>query len=252
MKIIISPAKKMNIDHDSTEGFNSLTTPVFIGETQKLLKIMKSMTYSQLKQLWKCNDSIAALNYDRIVDADTSKAVTAAIFAYDGIQYKNMSPNTLDKNALEYLKNNLRILSGLYGMVSPFDAVIPYRLEMQSKLSSEDFSSLYDFWGDKIAHKLFEDTDTIINLASKEYSKIISDHIPAGKSIITCVFAENVKGKLAEKGTLCKMARGQCVRFMAENNIQKAEEIKSFNMLGYAFSEENSNDNTYTFIKGDN
>jgi len=249
MKIIISPAKKMNIDGDGISGFNEFSTPVFISEAEEILNTMKGMTYSQLKALWKCNDSIAELNFDRITHSNLSKAITPAVFAYDGIQYKNLSPNTLATDALEYIKNNLRILSGMYGVLLPFDAVIPYRLEMQAKLEVDGFSDLYKFWGRKIAEKLFENNDIVINLASKEYSKIVSDHLPEGKRIITCAFTENINGKLIEKGTLCKMARGACVRFMAENNIQNTEEIKKFNSLGYKFSEKDSNENTYTFIK---
>ena len=137
----------------------------------------------------------------------------------------------------------------MYGVLSPFDAVIPYRLEMQAKLGIDGKIDLYDFWGSKIADKLFEKDDIVINLASKEYSKVVTDHLPEGKRIITCAFTENINGKLVEKGTLCKMARGACVRFMAENNIKNTEDIKNFNSLGYKFSEENSDENTFTFIK---
>ena len=249
MKIIISPAKKMNTDGDGIFGFDDFSTPVFINEAEKVLGTMKQMTYAELKSLWKCNDSIAELNFDRITHGNLSKAITPAIFAYDGIQYKNLSPNTLETEALEYLKKHLRILSGMYGVLSPFDAVIPYRLEMQAKLGIDGKIDLYDFWGSKIADNLFEKDDIVINLASKEYSKVVTDHLPEGKRIITCAFTENINGKLVEKGTLCKMARGACVRFMAENNIKNTEDIKNFNSLGYKLSEENSDENTFTFIK---
>jgi len=104
MKIIISPAKKMNTDGDGIFGFDDFSTPVFINEAEKVLGTMKQMTYAELKSLWKCNDSIAELNFDRITHGNLSKAITPAIFAYDGIQYKNLSPNTLETESLEYLK----------------------------------------------------------------------------------------------------------------------------------------------------
>ena len=239
----------MNTDGDGIYGFDDYTMPVFINEAKEILNTLKGKTYAELKSIWKCNDAIAELNFDRVMHGNLSKATTPAVFAYDGIQYKNLSPNTLETDALHYIKKNLRILSAVYGVLTPFDAVIPYRLEMQAKLGIGNSKDLYAYWGRKIADKLFEDDDVVINLASKEYSKAVTDHLPEGKRIITCAFTENINGKLIEKGTLCKMARGACVRFMAENNIENTEDIKKFNALGYKFSDESSDENTFTFIK---
>ena len=248
MKIIISPAKKMNTDHD---GFTKSSKPYFFKEANKLFNYLKSLSIEELKKIWKCNDSIAAQNYDRLQINSMEQNTTPAIFSYDGIQYKYMSPDTMDENALNYIQENLFILSGLYGAVKPFDAVIPYRLEMQSKFQNWDYLNLYKFWGSKIAEYIYSQTDIIINAASSEYSKVISPFVPEGKKLITCLFCENIDGTLKEKGTLCKMARGAFVRFMAENNIETAEEIKKFNSMGYFYSEENSEENTITFIKGE-
>lgn len=246
MKIIISPAKKMNTDTDS---FSFIDYPIFLKRAEELLNILKTMSYEQLKNLWKCNDNIADLNYERLNKMDLRKNLTPAIIAYEGIQYQYMAPSVFTEKQLEYVQQSLRIISGFYGVLKPFDGVTPYRLEMQAKLKTDNFSNLYKFWKDDIYNEITSNDRTIINLASKEYSKCITDYIREDVDFITCLFSEFSKGKLVEKGTFCKMARGEMVRFMAENNIENPEEIKAFDRLGYKFSENHSDKNTYVFIK---
>ena len=246
MRIIISPAKKMNQDLDTLD-YNQL--PMFLEDTYKLLELMKKMTYDELKILWKCNDQIAHLNHERIKTMDLEHALTPALLAYEGIQYQYMAPAVFETQAYHYIEEHLRILSGFYGILNPFDGVTPYRLEMQAKLSVEGHKNLYAFWGEKLAKRLFEETDCIVNLASKEYSKCIEAYVTDEVKFITCVFGEMIDGKVKEKGTYAKMARGEMVRFMAEHQIEKVEEIKAFNRLGYQFEDRYSNEKVYTFIK---
>ena len=111
-----------------------------------------------------------------------------------------------------------------------------------------DFKSLYDFWGSDIYGAVHEDGETIVDLASKEYSRAVLPYCQKGE-YITCLFCEEKGGKLREKGTLCKMARGSMVRFMAENHILSPKEMKKFKRLGFSFSHELSNENKYVFIK---
>jgi UPF0246 protein DSY0297 len=246
LKILISPAKKMNIDSDGLQG---VSVPYFIEKAEFLRNILKSMSYEELKKLWKCNDKIAALNFERLKNMDSKNALTPAILSYDGIQYKYIAPNVFTYDQLNYINEHLIILSGLYGMLRPFDGVIPYRLEMQAKLSGENFKSLYDFWGSSVADVLSKETDTIINLASKEYSKVVSDNIGNNINFITCSFAQIINGKPVEKGTLCKMARGEMVRYMAENNVKDYKNIKNFNRMNFSYSDALSNESTFVFIK---
>lgn len=246
LKILISPAKKMNIDSDGLQG---VSVPYFIEKAEFLRNILKSMSYEELKKLWKCNDKIAALNFERLKNMDSKNALTPAILSYDGIQYKYIAPNVFTYDQLNYINEHLIILSGLYGMLRPFDGVIPYRLEMQAKLSGENFKSLYDFWGSSVADILSKETDTIINLASKEYSKVVSDNIGNNINFITCSFAQIINGKPVEKGTLCKMARGEMVRYMAENNVKDYKNIKNFNRMNFSYSDALSNESTFVFIK---
>lgn len=246
MRIIISPAKKMITD---TDAFIATSQSGFMDDTLKIYKELCKLSYDQLKTLWKCNDSIASLNYDRIKKMNLNRQLTPALLSYEGIQYQYMAPSIFEDGHFDYINTHLRILSGYYGMLRPFDGVTPYRLEMQAKLSVDGSKNLYDFWGSKLADHLQEETKTIINLASKEYSKCISKYLNKETRFITCEFSEIIGDKRVEKGTLCKMARGEMVRYMAEHHIQNPEDIKSFDRLNYAFSETYSSRDHFVFIK---
>ena len=248
MKIIISPAKKMNIDDDI---FEYRSKPVFFEQAEEIMNYMKNLSYDECKTIWKCSDKLAQLNYDRVVNMDLNYRLTPALFSYEGIQYQYMGARVLSRDALEYLQDNLRILSGFYGILKPLDGVVPYRLEMQSKFINYKNKDLYEYWADKIANSLFEETNLIINLASKEYSKCVEKYLKnsPGTKFITCVFGEINGDKVIEKGTLAKMARGEMVRYLAQNKICDLEGLKRFDKLEYKYSQEKSNENTYVFIK---
>lgn len=245
MRIIISPAKKMRVDTDSLP-YRDL--PQFLPKTQELYEILRSMTEEELKKLWKCNDQIAKLNIQRLQGMDLHSRLTPAVLAYEGIQYQYMAPGVFTDQAFRYVQEHLRILSGFYGILKPFDGVTPYRLEMQAKLRVGEAKDLYAYWGDSLAKTLFAETDCIVNLASKEYSVCISKYLPQNVRFITCMFGEEKGGKVIEKGTMCKMARGEMVRFLAENQITDPERIKSFYRLNYRFDPSRSDDNLFVFI----
>lgn len=246
MRIIISPAKKMNIDTDSLDWQD---LPAFLSQTETLHQKLRSMSYQELKALWKCNDQIAGQNIERLRILNLRERLTPALLAYDGIQYRYMAPGVFTDEEFSYIQTHLRILSGFYGILRPFDGVIPYRLEMQAKLSVAGTKDLYAFWGDMLAKTLFSESDVVVNLASKEYSVCISRFLTDKVRFITCMFGEVQKGKVVEKGTLCKMARGEMVRFMAENKVQDPVEIKSFSALNYRFAPDYSSDDTYVFLQ---
>ena len=246
MRIIISPAKKMNVD---TASLPWCDLPEFLPNAEEICGKLQSMSHGELKTLWSCNDKIAELNIRRLRDMDLYHCLTPAILAYEGIQYQYMAPGVFTYDELDYVREHLRILSGFYGVLRPFDGVTPYRLEMQAKLKIGEAKDLYSYWGDSIAKNLFSETDCILNLASQEYSRCVSAHLTDGVQFITCLFCERKNGKLIEKGTLCKMARGEMVRYMAEHQIEDPEKIKTFDRLGYHFAQSESNQTTYTFIK---
>ena len=247
MKIIISPAKKMNID---TDTFGHTDLPVFLSRTKELMNFMKSLSFDEAKKLWGCNDKIAKQNFERYAQMDLERALTPAIISYEGIQYQYMSPMVFSEESLSYVQNNLRILSGFYGILKPFDGVTPYRLEMQAKASIGNFKDLYDYWGDSLYQELISDGDNIIlNLASKEYSKCIEKYVTPEVHYVSCIFGEKANDKVVQKGTFAKMARGEMVRFLAENAIDTLSGVKKFSGLGYSFSEEYSTKNEYVFLK---
>lgn len=249
MHIIISPAKKMNID---TDTLPYRTLPRFLPKTRELMEYIKGLTYDQCKAIWKCNDKIAAQNFDRFADMDLERMLTPAILSYEGIQYQYMAPLVLETAALAYLQEHLRILSGFYGILKPFDGIVPYRLEMQARLGNERLDSLYDFWGSRLAQALFEEDSLILNLASKEYSKCIAGYLHQQPQVtfVTCVFGELIEGKIVEKGTFAKMARGEMVRYLAEHQVGSIDGVCGFDRMGYRFCKERSDDKTLVFIKG--
>ena len=246
MKIIISPAKKMNVDTDS---FAACGLPEFLAETKTLMAAIQALSYAEAKALWKCNDKLAELNYERFRNMDLERGLTPAVMSYEGLQYQYMAPGVLTAEALSYLGEHLRILSGFYGLLRPFDGVVPYRLEMQAQLKVDGCRDLYQFWGDRLARQLTVETDYVLNLASKEYSKAVEPHLPKGVRFVTCTFGEWKGGKVIEKGTQCKMARGQMVRWMAEYKIEDPEDLRAFDHLGYRFHGELSADNRFVFLK---
>ena len=256
MKIIISPAKKMNVD---TDTLACRSVPVFLDETAELLAWMRNLTFAQAKELWKCNDKIAEQNYRRFQEMDLERNLTPAVIAYEGIQYQYMAPAVFGGAQTDYIQEHLRILSGFYGVLKPFDGVTPYRLEMQAKASKA--GDLYKFWGDKLYRELTEKerkvggghpehrSAFIVNLASKEYSKCIEKYLSGEDRYLTIVFGELTDGKVKQKGTFAKMARGEMVRYLAENDVQELERIKEFDRLGYRFSENLSSEKEYVFLK---
>ena len=155
----------------------------------------------------------------------------------------------MTQSELDYVQDHLIILSGFYGMLRPFDGIKPYRLEMETKISVNGYSNLYDFWNEKIANELYKENDVVLNLASNEYSKCVKPYLNEQRKMITCIFAQRTNGKLKTKATEAKMCRGYMVRYMAERNIQDLEEIKKFDYKGYLYSEKDSNESEWVFVK---
>jgi cytoplasmic iron level regulating protein YaaA (DUF328/UPF0246 family) len=246
VRIIISPAKRMYVDTDS---LGSTALPLFIREAEEIKNTLQGKTEKELQELWKCNDSITKLNVKRLQSMNLRENLTPAILAFEGIQYQYMAPGVFEGAHYDFIDEHLRILSGFYGLLRPFDGVVPYRLEMQTKLPINDKKDLYAFWGNKLAGQLMKETDCILNLASKEYSRAVTAHLPKGFRLISCIFGEIIHGRIVEKGTLCKMARGQMVRWMAENNITNPSNVKGFDCLGYSYRKEYSTDESFVFVK---
>lgn len=246
MKIIISPAKKMNVD---TDTFETKSQPVFLEKTKVIAQWIQQLSWTDAKKLWKCNDALTDLNYARFQDMDLYRNLTPAILSYEGMQYQYMAPAVMSQEQLSYINKNLRILSGFYGILKPFDGVVPYRLEMQAKATINHTKDLYTFWGDSLYQELTKEDSIVLNLASKEYSKIIAPYIQPHQQFVTCVFGERKGDKVVQKGTMAKMARGEMVNFLASIQASTLEEVKSFQRLGYSYIEQLSTETEFVFLK---
>src|SRR5699024_11783521 len=168
MKIIISPAKQMQVD---TDTFDVLSEPQMLSQAEEIMNYMKSLTTDELKKLWHTSDKLFQLNAERLKSMDLkSEYQTPAILAFCGLQYQYMAPDLFTQPALDYIQQNMRILSGFYGMLRPFDGVCPYRLELNTKMVGFRDYSLYHFWGSDIAENLFQEDNIVIDLASKQYT----------------------------------------------------------------------------------
>lgn len=248
MKIILSPAKKMNVDTDS---LTYLDLPEYLEQTKEILEWMRSKSHAELKRLWGCNDKIAEQNFTRLEQMDLRRNLTPAILSYEGIAFQYMAPAVFEEDHFQYVQEHLRILSGFYGILKPMDGVVPYRLEMQARASIKGHRDLYELWGQRLYDSVGDQDHVIINLASKEYSRCIERYLTNKDTYITCIFGELIGGKVIQKGTYAKMARGEMVRFMAEQGIENPAGIRDFDRLQYAYREEMSSEHEYVFIRSD-
>lgn len=271
--LIVSPAKRMEVVDGPPHASSQ---PRFREEAARLAHAMRELGYDGCKRLWRCSDELARLNYDRLLAEDPADAddptTTAAVVAYRGIQYQHLAPAVMDERELDYLGRHLRILSGLYGVLRPFDGVVPYRLEMQAKLAVDGAKDLYAFWGDRIVRALAEESDTIVNLASVEYAKAVTRHVGprarggsqvgrgpgAGSSlgaggsprVLTCLFGEPLEdGRLRQRATEAKAARGTFVRWCAEQGVEDAGGLVGFAERGYRLDEGRSDEGTLVFAR---
>lgn len=246
MKILISPTKTMKMAA-SPHGMPG--RPLFLEKTAAIAKAVQALSYEEAKKLWNCNDTLARLNFDRFQTMNVLKNTMPAVCLYDGLQFKYMRVETMSAQEKQYLNDHLRILSGFYGLLSPFDGIVPYRLEMQSKISIGGTSNLYDFWGKELYKASIDEDHTIIQLASKEYAKCIDRYAEKHDHIITVEFLTWQHGTLRQQSTYAKMGRGDMVRFLAAQKAEAPEVMKSYRGLGFRFDGEKSNEGRYVFIK---
>ena len=247
MKIIIAPARTMRVDTDSLP-YQDL--PKFLPQTRKILDWMRGQTYDELHRLWwNCSTKLASLNYRRVREMDLTRQLTPAILAFCGLQYQYMAPDVFSDQGLVYVENNLRILSGFYGLLRPFDGIVPYRLGMGDHAQIDGSKNLYAFWGSRLADDLYRDDQLVLNLASKEYERAVTPYLTEHRRLVTCVFGELVSGRVKQKATLAKMARGEMVRYLAENDIHDLAGVKAFRVANYRYRPEYSTADQLTFTK---
>jgi hypothetical protein len=245
VKLLISPAKKMRAE----DFLPPRTQPPLLEKSAQLLDYVRGLSLPQLKRLLACNESLAQEAFENFRAMELGRGTTPALLAYDGIQYKYMAPGVFETGQFTYLQEHLRILSGFYGVLRPFDGVRPYRLEMQAKLKTDFCASMYDFWGEDLA-RLLDGEGVLLNLASAEYSRSVLPHLPPGIRVITPIFGErNGAERVVEKGVYVKMARGEMVRFLAEQGTDKPDALTEFDRLGFRCYSELSTPERPVFLR---
>ena len=253
MVTLISPSKTLNFDDNNSCNLN--TDCRLINHTSELHKILVNFSINDLKDLMNVSDKIAELNYNRFKhweEPSKSDSSKQAIYAFKGDVYSGLDAESILENKFDFLQENLRIISGFYGLLRPFDKILPYRLEMSTKLSNSRGKNLYEFWGNNITNLLNNDIEDensyVVNLASNEYFKSIKKNKLKNK-IITPIFKEFKNGTYKTIAIYAKKARGLMSRFIIDNKIQKPENLKSFNLERYSFDTNLSDDYNYVFTR---
>lgn len=253
MLVVISPAKKL----DWSPRVTVLERPQFQDDALTLAALAHNAGAAGLKKLMGISDALAGLNLDRFArfspDPDAGDP-RPAIYAFAGDTYTGLAAKSLDTDALDWAQGHLRILSGLYGMLRPFDALQAYRLEMGSRLASARGKSLYDYWGDRIGAALAADARTVeagvvVNCASTEYFGAV-DRAALNLPVITPVFLDSTDNRDAKIISFhAKKARGAMARFILENRVTDPTGLRDFTTGGYAFQPEQSAPERPVFLR---
>jgi cytoplasmic iron level regulating protein YaaA (DUF328/UPF0246 family) len=253
MLILLSPAKSLDFE---PKPVLPQTQPKFKPETLELASIMKEKSTGDLKKLMSISDKLADLNYQRyqqFSESFTRKNSKQAFFAFTGDVYQGLEAASLTEHQLEYAQEHVRMLSGLYGILRPFDVIQPYRLEMGTKLPTGRGKNLYDFWGDKIALQINKElknqgSRVLINLASNEYFKAV-DRATLKAEIYEIDFRELRGDEYKFISFNAKKARGFMTQYIVRKRLKDPEKIKGFDMEGYHFNEDLSKDKHWVFTR---
>jgi hypothetical protein len=253
MLMVLSPAK--SLDFTPAAADTALTTPQLKDDIAELAKVTRKLKRSDLKRLMGISDKLADLNFGRFQAFDPAcEDGVQAVIAFNGDVYDGLSARTLDRAGLNWAQDHLRILSGLYGVLRPLDAIQPYRLEMGIRLKTKRGAALYDFWRGRVAAVLEEALQaradrTLVNLASQEYFGAV-DTEALKHPVVTCHFKEIRPGEGPRMLSFyAKKARGLMARFAIDRRIETAEALKGFDTAGYAFRPDLSTPNDWTFCR---
>lgn len=238
----------------TSTSFLKSTQPHFIEEAAHIQKTLKNKSPKYLIDLMEISTKLADENWERNQNWNpkpSAKESAPALMAFSGEVYRGLDAKSLDEKAVKFLQKNFRMLSGLYGLLKPSDKIMLYRLEMGRKFKFEGHKNLYDFWGEKVTDQLnreLKSKDFVLNLASKEYFKVINeDKIKA--PVIHFEFYDYREGKLKQIVVYTKHARGLVARFCAENNVKSLNEVKAFNLENYQIDEKLSTEKKLVFAR---
>ncbi|WP_294307928.1 peroxide stress protein YaaA [uncultured Sphingomonas sp.] len=251
MIAVISPAK--TLDYQSPLPDLAPTAPHFAEEAQTLAKAASGLGEEKLASLMRISPALAHLNAERFRDFATAPE-RPAMFAFAGDVYTGLEAKSLDIPAVLFAQDHLRMLSGLYGLLRPLDAMRPYRLEMGTRWAPNKGGSgggkLTDWWGDRIAHRLTQEVEaegsgTVLNLASQEYWHAVEGKLPAAIRVIAVDFREGDRFVSFH----AKKARGAMARWMIEHHVTDTDAMRGFDSDGYAFDAEASTPTLWRFVR---
>ena len=254
MLILLSPAKAL--DYSATLPPHTPTAPLFVPQSRELIALLKKFTPAQIATLMGLSDKLATLNvarYEAWSENANENNARAAVLAFDGDVYDGLSARTMGEDDLIWMQNHLCILSGLYGVLRPLDFMQPYRLEMGTRLENKQGRDLYAFWGTQIANYLqSRKPSVIVNLASQEYFKSVDKSVlnQSNIPVVECVFEEWRGTAYKIVSLYAKRARGLMTRFIVTERLENPEQLKAFDIEGYAFDADVSTPSRYVFRRG--
>lgn len=255
MLAILSPAK--TLDFQSPLATEQHTVPQFIKDSTSLIKTLRELEPADISSLMGISDKLASLNHGRYVqwsaNFDERSGARASVLAFKGDVYLGLDAQTMSKRDFTWAQKRVRVLSGLHGLLRPLDRIHPYRLEMGTKLANARGSDLYEFWGGKVTQALNEAlaeqrSKTLINLASNEYYRVVQPESIDGR-IVTINFKEWRRDAYRFVSFSAKKARGLMARYMVDQRAEKPDDLRSFDVEGYAFNEELSSQNEWVFTR---
>jgi uncharacterized protein len=250
MLIVLSPAKTLDLETPPSTRLH--TTPDFLDRSAQLIDVLRRHSPADIGSLMRISDTLANLNVGRYASwsADPAEG-RQAIMAFNGDVYAGFDARSLKPAQLAYAQSNLRILSGLYGVLRPLDLIHPHRLEMGTRLANPGGKDLYAFWGETVTGALngaiaANGAEVLLNLASEEYFKSVKPKL-LSVPVITPVFEDWKNGKYKIISFFAKRARGLMARYAAVKGITDPSRLKRFNVDGYAFDKRESDASTWVF-----
>jgi len=252
MKVLLSPAK--SLDFQTPVPCDQTSVPIFLDKAAQVNAVLRKKSPKKLMDLMGISPSLAALNYERnqVWSGEGNSAEErAAVYAFSGEVYRGLDVYNIPADRIELMQNTLRILSGQYGLLRPLDQIMPYRLEMGTKLAIGRSKNLYEFWHKEVTKALDSDLEPgeiVVNLASNEYAKCV-DFGTLDNPVITPVFKEFKNGAYKVLAVYAKHARGLMARYIIESGAESLEDLMAFSDGGYALSQEMSEGNQLVFIR---
>ena len=252
MLMFLSPAK--SLDYKTPPHLATYTQPAFLDQSATLIHQLRKLSPADIAHLMDLSDPLATLNFSRYADwclPFTPDNAKQAVLAFDGDVYDGLAARELSLDDLDFAQKQVRILSGLYGILKPLDLMQPYRLEMGTKFANEGGKDLYAFWGERLLDAINDELAEMprpvaVNLASEEYFKAAVGRKIKGE-LIQPVFEDWKNGKYKIISFYAKRARGLMTRFATVNRLIEPEGLKDFDYDGYAFEPSVSDEKSWVF-----